>query len=579
MIDTVRIGHCALNYRISRSSEARPRSDEAAAASLRECLSSEMARLNGGEEDVWLIRTLRVRAVTNADWSQSQIASAIGRQISKALQKTLDAGPDGEEVLWFPNRSAYLGRFLADCSEGRAFGRWQYREFEKWSGLPLNAALREAIVAEPDMAREALANVLPGELSLILRQLTPGDSDKVFAAIAATDASEPGSLNAVLAAFQSLFSAGSLPNDRRDIALSLYLETLRNGVRPAPGIVRDVAALVATMQRLKPGPSRRFAALLVDGDFRGLVREFGPSALNDLASLVSWSPEERRLAVQAVADQFSGKAESTPEKLESQLGGTLLLLPLLGEFPWQTDGWPDLEETPAANVLRFLTILVALGQPRNQAAFGDGLLRFACGIPSDLDAARLSDWAESAPKSAIQRFRQDWLTSLYLRGAVRAQRFLLGRASRRQVAVDHSRGIWTYAETSRKRLIVRCQEWSPECSFEEGDETNVGTEWRYATLDPRFEFPKPLEAMLRLNAQALVREFAWRLPGFSRSSLPYLYENFLGFSATVDIEPERYLARVENPPLHLILSMNGMNRRSFFLPETGDRPWVITQRF
>lgn len=578
MIDTVRIGRCALNYRVSRSAEARPRFGEEA-VSLRECLSSEMAHLYGGQEGVWLIRTLRVRAVANADWSQSQIASAIGRQVSKALQKTLDAGPDGEEVLWFPSRSAYLGRFLADCAEGRAFGRWQYREFEKWSGLPLSAALREAIVAEHNVACEALANVLPGELGLILRQLTPGDSDKVFAAIAHTSGSEAGSLLAILAAFRSLFSSGSLPSDRRDLALSLFLETLRNGTRPDSGIVRDIAALVATIQRLRPGPSRQFAALLVDGDFRGLVREFGPSVFNDLASLASWRSEERRLAVQAVADEFSGKAKAAPERIESRLGGTLLLLPLLGEFPWQADGWPDLEETPAANLLRFLTTLVALGQSKNQAAFGDGLLRLACGIPTQLDAARLSDWAEYVPKSAIQRFRQQWLTSLHQRGAVRGQSFLFGRAPRRHVAIDESRGIWTFAEASRKRLSERCQEWLPEGAFDEADETDMGAEWRYATLDPRFEFPKPLEAMLRLNAQALVREFAWRLPGFSRSSLPYLYENFLGFSVTVEIEPERYLARVDNPPLHFILSMNGMNRWSFFLPETGDRPWVITQRF
>ena len=580
MIDTLRIGRCAIAYRVPRGSEFRAGSGAAAQAALREGLSKGLERLQGDREGVWLVRALGVRVATSPDWSQDRVASAIGREASKALQKALDGGPDGEDVLWFPSRSAFLGRFLADCAEGHAFGRWPYREFEKWSGLAQSAALREAIVADPDVGRDALANLLPGELRRVLRQLTAGDCEGVFEALARSDASESEALGSALAAFESLFASGALPPDRRSLALALLLEAVRNGRRPAPSVVRDVAALIVSMRRLHPAPARRLARLLVEGDLRGVVREFGPSLFTDLAPLAGWRSENRRLAVEAVASRFVEGTEALSERLETHLGGALLLLPLLAEFPWRTAGWPDLDGTPAANLLRFLTVIVALGGPRNPAAFADGALRLACGIPPELHPAQLAAWARRVPRSAIDRFREEWLDALRRRGAIEGTSARLAKAPRRHVAVDVRRGVWTFAETSRERAVARCRAWSPECAFEDdADGRDIGTEWRYATLDSRFELPKPLGAMLRLNGQALAREFAWRLPGFSRSSLPYLYENFLAFSATVDVEPERCLVRVDNPPLHLVLSMNGMNRRAFRLPATGDRPWVLTQRF
>ena len=100
---------------------------------------------------------------------------------------------------------------------------------------------------------------------------------------------------------------------------------------------------------------------------------------------------------------------------------------------------------------------------------------------------------------------------------------------------------------------------------------------RHATLGAPFDLTPPVRDFLLVVAQAIGRELAWRLPGFARSTLPYLAANFLAFEATVEVEQDRYVVAVGDPPLHLVLSLTGMNRRRFVLPATGTREWLLTQ--
>jgi len=81
---------------------------------------------------------------------------------------------------------------------------------------------------------------------------------------------------------------------------------------------------------------------------------------------------------------------------------------------------------------------------------------------------------------------------------------------------------------------------------------------------------------LSVAAMGLLRDFAWRLPGFARSTLLYLYANFLDIPATLECGPDRYLASMGRPPLNLVLNMTGMARGSFELSWL-DRPLVLRQ--
>jgi len=62
------------------------------------------------------------------------------------------------------------------------------------------------------------------------------------------------------------------------------------------------------------------------------------------------------------------------------------------------------------------------------------------------------------------------------------------------------------------------------------------------------------------------------------ASAAHLRRNVLDLDADVRPETDRIVVALGRPPLNLLLSLTGMNRRSFLLPATGARPWLLTQR-
>ena len=86
-----------------------------------------------------------------------------------------------------------------------------------------------------------------------------------------------------------------------------------------------------------------------------------------------------------------------------------------------------------------------------------------------------------------------------------------------------------------------------------------------------------VDLALSLLAQQVLRRFAARLPGFARSSLPYLFANFLDFAATVEEEETRRVVRTSRPPLNMILSMTGICRSSYQLTWLDARPVALFQ--
>jgi hypothetical protein len=68
---------------------------------------------------------------------------------------------------------------------------------------------------------------------------------------------------------------------------------------------------------------------------------------------------------------------------------------------------------------------------------------------------------------------------------------------------------------------------------------------------------------LAAAARLLLRNFAWRLPGFSQSSFRYLFENFLDLHATLENREGRRVVHLGKPPLALVLNLNGMTRNVY----------------
>jgi hypothetical protein len=100
----------------------------------------------------------------------------------------------------------------------------------------------------------------------------------------------------------------------------------------------------------------------------------------------------------------------------------------------------------------------------------------------------------------------------------------------------------------------------------------------YLALPPSFGLKPGLDRTLSIAAQGLLRNFAWRLPGFAFSSVAYLYPNFLDFTASLVDAPDRRVVRLGRPPLHLVLNMTGLARSSYHLSWLDERPLALFQQ-
>jgi hypothetical protein len=97
----------------------------------------------------------------------------------------------------------------------------------------------------------------------------------------------------------------------------------------------------------------------------------------------------------------------------------------------------------------------------------------------------------------------------------------------------------------------------------------------YLALPSEFAASGPIDFAIGAATQSLLRLFACKLSGFARSSLEYLYWNFLDCHAAVTETPDQRVVCLGRPPLHLVLSMAGLNRCSYQFAWCCDRPCAI----
>src|SRR5206468_1076525 len=83
---------------------------------LDEALTSMGLPTDGG---VWLIRRLDLSAAIGRTWSSQRIAKAMARSVAVEVMHTISAGPDGTNVIWFPDRASFVARYLVDAAAGR----------------------------------------------------------------------------------------------------------------------------------------------------------------------------------------------------------------------------------------------------------------------------------------------------------------------------------------------------------------------------------------------------------------------------------------------------------------------------
>jgi hypothetical protein len=523
--------------------------DDTVQQDLAEALRTAMFHSSSSaDQSVWLIRLLDVDVDINAGWNRERLANSWAKQIERSLTVNLRSDADSQNVIRFPNRTAYLAAFLNDLANSSATGKWYYQNFDGLRLLPLSASLRTAICDDGNEGLRALLALENYQLNAILRSISSRDAQRVLERLMEVGnptSNEDACLRVLLTVCREArpYHLKTLeePND----ALGLCLAVCRIHVElMTPTLTRVATSLVRLRSLLENAHANdrdKLIAAVTSKDITTLYRYLGSADAETLLPLTRCQPDQvHELALTLLESRTEvALASKTPGLRYTQFGGVFLLLPILDAMPIDeaTEGWPTLSQTTAASIVRFVVVMHCCGRTRASNLFADALIRDVMNIPPTLSSEKLIEWQNEVKGQQLR-------------------------------SLNRMLEQWTHPAT---------QELTLSASDAVVRRTRIAKNAAYLSLGT-FRFSKPFARVMHVAAQNLLRNFARKLPGFSTSGFAYLYSNFLDFPATLEDEPTRRVITLGRPPLNLILNMSGLNRGSYQLSFTGERAFALFEQ-
>jgi len=488
---------------------------------VEDVLAEHLSRVMGtiaADGGYWVIRRLDVYAAVGAGWSPRQVAGSVATSFAVGITDVMRAGVDPEAAVWFPDRAAFLSAFLLDLAMGRTRGRWEYAQFADLLHDP-SSVVRRLSADEPEAVLRALVLLDQRELVQVVETVDPRGTDEILACLSLASGPVEAAPGSVLDAAEELTRSGHLP---RDSPATLLIALTASRRQPSIALTAIASAAVAVSAALalclESGASRQLLReALRSARWAELARSAGADAFDDLLPLVHWSRAERARLIGILDDEESAN-ETTGAKVHTPFGGMFLFLPLLDDmWDWSaaTRDWPDGAETPPARLLRLLVVGAALGRGVGAATARDPLLRRALGIGGDVTTTALVAWLGELDVQHIRRFES-------------AARATLATAADPDLTLGQP-----FVESVATDLVARA-------------------------------------------ATSLLHALAHRLAGMADATAPYLWRNLLDFDAWVTIDAAAAVVELSNPPLHLLLSLAGLNRGSFRLLYTEETTWTLT---
>jgi len=606
--------------------------------SLSQMLTMLTARWDAASDTrVLLVRRLTITVDVNTTWERDVVARNWAVQLLHSLEAIRASTHTDENIAWFADRSAYLAHFLQDAADGNAWSKWYYAPFDGLRLLPTSATLRTALCFQPALGRAALLQL--NDLAKVLQVLTAQDARRIIEKLDtdAEGKDEESCLQAIWEVWDRAELGPLQVGDEWLNVLKLYLSTVKNYGELAGETLKITArALLRLVRRAISASASTFETILnacTHGDLSALYLTAGSGDAEVMLPLMRCSPDQLRTIGQSLHHRYTDQGLDTTvaisERRYTSFGNLFLLLPILDDLPLEqaADGWPDAGDTSAVALLRLLLLMKCCGQTHAHRVFSDPLVRDLMGVGAALSVGNVAQWARGiSPKKrasflhAISAWQQE-------RDAVDGQTLILGRAalpgSSVAVLLDCSRGMWLdahgFQQNRSDRLIERLHaqlvQWAQAetlllseemfieplrlaypslhkealhsaFTLERAEEDQVlqevlrrfdqlSSELSYLATPQAFGLSRPLDLALSVAAQNIMRMFAWRLPGFARSSLPYISSNFLSVTASLEDEDERRVVRLGEPPLHFILNLSGMNRSTYRISWLDSRPFAL----
>jgi hypothetical protein len=599
--------------------EVRWRLDRVLRRDLQDAVGGVLAGLLGPDnQSVWLIKTLDVGVTADLQVDDHALAAELARGIAEAVRATVAAGPDGDRVVHFSDRAAYLAQFVADLAEGAAQANWRYAGLGGLEHLPPGTAVREALAREPALGPDVLARLAgSGRLNRVLRALSERDAQALLGACFASGPVRPSRavVDAVLAAWEheppSQQQGG--PARATGVLRLAAAAWARSGRALPAGAIRSAAEqLLLLAEELASGvdPAELMASLAggparaVGAAPRPAAATRSPAALALLAAAAAGDRGWIERILEALRPPAPRRV--APDRgmlLASAFAGVFLLLPALQEL--DADGLLRALAGPAGqDPLRLALLTGGLAGPRAAEPAGDPGVLLAAGVdrapPGTLQAAPGADGPAVLLRRlvALGRVRAEGLAAevaappdgrevLVLRDlgsdalayaslAADAERALHGGLDLVRDAVGRRPELLLLAGplealAGSARLAAAADRVLPS---EQAAEVELAESWRQrarsTTADLEALWLPGLAADAKLDcavaAHALVRGFAARLRGFDRSGIAYLQQTFLGGTGVIRVAGAAVEVELPRSPLHIVLQLAGVDGQRFAVP-------------
>ena len=523
--------------------QLRWRLDRVAQNVLPEVLASATSSLfQAADSGVWFIRRLDTAFEIRSDCAaEDQVAKTWAAQTTRILAERTTAPGGDPNVLYFKDRAAYLAQFLTDVAQGDAWSKWYYESFSGLRLLSAADALATALCRDRELSLNALSCISDAALRRILASLLSQHADRVWRHLqpAYSPPADAGHLaNASETWAEGHSTRPALPTLEHR-ALWLLHANLRRQPPDHSGSLFPAILAMASLEearlRLNTQSWPDFLEALRRNRRDRAMQSVG-SRLTEFLEPLLGQPELLSIAERALSARLSSNTgEEEVIASATCFGALFLLLPALVEFPAEQIA-PD-----RCQALRFAVFQKCCPAPLRVHVGRDALILDLFGVEPeqelDLDPVVVRDCLKL------------WLNGL---GCIQADSHPDHVTARGySILIDPVRGHWLSLEAS------------PEPGGNQPD------------LDYLAPRDTGLDRALCLIARAVLRNFAWRLPGFAQSSLAHLWMNFLDVPARLQTFPDRRVVRIAAPPLHVILGMTGVFGSSFRLPWLDDRPFCL----
>jgi len=547
---------------------------------LNRVLTDLLKPLNEAGEEVVLIKCLEMEFDIDLLLSRQQIAQVWANKIKSALLQAMN-GNATSNVVVFENQDCYIKSALLDIVRGRAPHLWYYNRFNGLWALPVSAAVRTLLLDDRDRGLAALIRMQDAELVEVCAALSEQDARRVLQHLFNEDATysiTPADATSFVSSVKEVHTLAYGLDDRPE-QQSLLLACLAVSRQPDsnPSAAIQCAHHLSILMRLFnafPDTFTRITGLVIRCQTEELQQWLPAQRIAELAPLLHMDGRlAGSFAELLVPGPGAAKKKSFQPEQETRFtrfGNALLLLPQIDNLPLAAlQSFQPLHDQPALPLIRLLVLCLCQGVEKFVAAFRDPVLRDLCGIGPEIVLTEVVPWLNNQMTQRRLLNVYDTLEKDINRDGHPLQYSAWSHADKWIVVnAETQKGCWVNLSIADRHavLLEDRQTQNDEC------QEDVRRDFNSLWLANRWGLNDEACALLGVLAQGTMKSFAYRLPGFANSTVPYLLHNFLSMSVTLVAEESRIVAYLSRVPMSVMLNMTGMNRGTAHFPQFDQRP-------